>query len=152
MITTGSRGSGSLMRSNPKISRQEFFPIALLFFALCSICALTARAQPQDEQHIQTQQPTDGVQSPEHITLQFNGEPGLADDQPGSSNVPAAAPPQEAQEKKEEPKNTFQVYGFAQLDSGYDFKTNDPDWFDVVRPTKLPAFAGQFAPDGKAYF
>ena len=38
------------------------------------------------------------------------------------------------------------------LDSGYDFKTNDPNWFDVVRTTKLPAFAGEFAPDGKTYF
>jgi hypothetical protein len=37
------------------------------------------------------------------------------------------------------------------LDSGYDFKTNDPNWFDVVRPTKLPSFNGEFAPNGKVY-
>jgi DcaP outer membrane protein len=48
-------------------------------------------------------------------------------------------------------ESTFQVYGFAMLDSGYDFNTNDPNWFDVVRPTKLPAFAGEFAPDSKVY-
>lgn len=48
-------------------------------------------------------------------------------------------------------ESTFQVYGFAMLDAGYDFDTNDPNWFDVVRPTKLPAFAGEFAPDGKVY-
>jgi len=48
-------------------------------------------------------------------------------------------------------ESTFQVYGFAMLDAGYDFETNDPDWFDVVRPTKLPAFAGEFAPNGKVY-
>jgi hypothetical protein len=48
-------------------------------------------------------------------------------------------------------ESTFQVYGFAMLDAGYDFETNDPNWFDVVRPTKLPAFAGEFAPDGKVY-
>jgi hypothetical protein len=38
------------------------------------------------------------------------------------------------------------------LDMGYQFKQNDPDWFDVVRPTKLPSFEDQFAPDGKTYF
>jgi hypothetical protein len=48
-------------------------------------------------------------------------------------------------------ESTFQVYGFAMLDAGYDFKQNDPNWFDVVRPTKLPAFAGEFAPNGKTY-
>ena len=49
------------------------------------------------------------------------------------------------------PENSLDLYGFAMLDSGYDFKTNDPDWFDVVRPTKLPAFAGEFAPNGKVF-
>jgi outer membrane DcaP-like protein len=49
-------------------------------------------------------------------------------------------------------ESTFQVYGFAMLDMGYQFKQNDPNWFDVIRPTKLPAFKDQFAPDGKTYF
>ncbi len=48
-------------------------------------------------------------------------------------------------------ESTFQVYGFAMLDAGYDLDTNNPNWFDVVRPTQLPAFAGEFAPDGKVY-
>src|SRR4029434_3169020 len=56
-----------------------------------------------------------------------------------------------AQETKKG-ENTFQVYGFAMLDMGYQFNQNDPDWFDVVRPVKLPAFKDQFAPDGKTYF
>ena len=38
------------------------------------------------------------------------------------------------------------------LDSGYDFATNDPNWFDSMRPTKLNAFPGEFAPDGKFWF
>jgi DcaP outer membrane protein len=44
------------------------------------------------------------------------------------------------------------LYGFVMLDSGYDFGTNDPNWFDVVRPSKLNAFPGKFAPDGKVWF
>lgn len=43
------------------------------------------------------------------------------------------------------------VYGFAMLDTGYQFKQNDPDWFDVIRPTKLPAFKDEFGKDGHWY-
>src|ERR1700752_54562 len=49
-------------------------------------------------------------------------------------------------------ESTFEVYGFAMLDAGYQFKQNNPDWFDVVRPTKLPSFADEFAPNGNTYF
>jgi hypothetical protein len=48
-------------------------------------------------------------------------------------------------------ESTFEVYGFAMLDMGFDFKTNHPDWFDVIRNTKLPSFKGEFAPNGKWY-
>ena len=45
----------------------------------------------------------------------------------------------------------LEVYGFAQLDFGYDFKQVNPDWFDVLRVTKLPSFDKQFGEDGKTY-
>jgi hypothetical protein len=61
-----------------------------------------------------------------------------------------AEKPEQDDEKKGE--STFEVYGFAMLDSGYQFKQNHPDWFDVVRPTKLPSFRDEFAPDGKTFF
>src|SRR3954452_10796925 len=48
-------------------------------------------------------------------------------------------------------KPTFDIYGFAMLDMGFDFKQNDPNWFDVVRPTKLPAFQDEFGKDGRWY-
>jgi hypothetical protein len=38
------------------------------------------------------------------------------------------------------------------LDVGYQWNQNDPLWFDVLRPTKLPSFEDQFAPDGKTFF
>jgi hypothetical protein len=63
-------------------------------------------------------------------------------------STPTPAPKPEA--KKE--GTTFDIYGFAMLDSGYDFDTNDPNWYDVIRPTKLPAFNGEFAPNGKVWF
>ena len=35
-------------------------------------------------------------------------------------------------------KPTFEIYGFAMLDMGHDFKQIHPDWFDTMRVTKLP--------------
>jgi hypothetical protein len=61
-----------------------------------------------------------------------------------------ANPPDEAaQTPPPDQKTTFEIYGFAMLDTGYQFKQNDPNWFDVVRPVKLPAFKDQFGQDGR---
>ena len=49
-------------------------------------------------------------------------------------------------------ESTFEIYGFAMLDAGYQFGQNHPDWFDVIRPTKLPSFDGEFDPSGKVYY
>lgn len=49
-------------------------------------------------------------------------------------------------------KSTFEVYGFVMTDAGYEFFTQDPNWYDVMRPTKLPSFKGEYEPDGKTYF
>jgi len=59
--------------------------------------------------------------------------------------APASA--QDATTKK--PK--FDVYGFAMLDFGKQIDRINPDWYDVMRPTKLPAFAGEFGTDGNVF-
>jgi hypothetical protein len=46
-------------------------------------------------------------------------------------------------------KARLELYGFAMLDMGYQAKQNDPQWFDVLRPTKLPAFANEYGKDGR---
>ncbi|HVR98515.1 MAG TPA: DcaP family trimeric outer membrane transporter [Thermoanaerobaculia bacterium] len=43
---------------------------------------------------------------------------------------------------------TMEIYGFAMLDMGYQGGQNHPDWFDVLRPTKLPSFENEFGEDG----
>jgi hypothetical protein len=48
-------------------------------------------------------------------------------------------------------KTRMDIYGFAMLDMGYQSGQNDPAWFDVVRPTKLPAFENEFGEDGDTY-
>ena len=45
----------------------------------------------------------------------------------------------------------LELYGHAMLDMGYQTGQSDPDWFDVVRPTKLPSFDGQFGDDGETF-
>jgi len=44
------------------------------------------------------------------------------------------------------------IYGFAMVDMGYNAGRIDPDWFDVMRPTKLPKNSQQFGKDGSTYF
>ena len=57
----------------------------------------------------------------------------------------AAAPAEDQGEKR------LDVYGFAMLDMGYQSGQNDPDWFDVLRPTKLPSFEDEFGEDGHTF-
>ena len=52
---------------------------------------------------------------------------------------------------QDESETRLDITGFAMLDMGYQTKQNHPDWFDVVRPTKLPSFEDEFAPDGNFY-
>jgi hypothetical protein len=59
---------------------------------------------------------------------------------------------QETQNNNGKGESTFQIYGFAMLDAGYQVKQADPNWFDTMRPVKLPAFKDEFAPNGNAYF
>ena len=63
--------------------------------------------------------------------------------------VTAQQPTETSKESKEHPR--YDVYGFVMLDFGYDFGQNDPNWFDVMRPTKLPSFTNQFGRDGRLY-
>ena len=58
--------------------------------------------------------------------------------------------PLTAQESQKE--RSLEIYGFAMMDAGYDFNQIHPDWFDVVRPTKLPSFKDQYGTDGNTYF
>ena len=48
--------------------------------------------------------------------------------------------------------STFEVYGFAMAEAGYNFKTIDPKWYDALRVTKLPANKQEFLPDGKIFY
>ena len=46
---------------------------------------------------------------------------------------------------------SFEIYGFAMLDIGHDFKQIDPAWFDTMRVTKLPSVKNQFGRDQNTF-
>ncbi|MDF7808768.1 DcaP family trimeric outer membrane transporter [Pontiellaceae bacterium B12219] len=48
-------------------------------------------------------------------------------------------------------KTTMDVYGYAQLDMGTQTGQNNPDWYDVVRPSQLPVYEHQYGSDGNFY-
>jgi hypothetical protein len=50
-----------------------------------------------------------------------------------------------------EAKARFDIYGAAMLDMGYQFGQNDPNWYDVLRPTKLPSYKNQYGADGRFF-
>ena len=45
-----------------------------------------------------------------------------------------------------------EVYGFINADVIFDSGANDPDWFDAMRPSKLPSFEGEFGKGGNTHF
>lgn len=45
----------------------------------------------------------------------------------------------------------FEIYGFAQGDAIGDFKSNNPDWFDVNRPSRLPSSEDEFGHNGHSW-
>ena len=54
---------------------------------------------------------------------------------------------QEAAEQK-----SLEIYGFIMTDAGYNFNQIHPDWYDVIRLTKMPSYEGEYGTDGNAYF
>jgi hypothetical protein len=63
--------------------------------------------------------------------------------------APAAA--QDPNQPKPDAKPTLEVYGFAMLDMGHDFKQIDPAWSDTLRVTKLPSVEDQFGRDHNTF-
>jgi hypothetical protein len=110
------------------------------------------------------QQLKDKLQQLEQEMQALKGEISAVEQAQGSQVASAAmlrtasATPQPKPEKpaqaarEEEHKSTLDLYGFVMTDTGYEFGQTDPNWFDVMRPTKLPAFKNEFGGDGNVYF
>src|SRR6185295_13895217 len=66
---------------------------------------------------------------------------------------PQTAPPQNQgpAQAVSTTSGSLEIYGFGQADAIIDFRQNNPDWYDVNRPTRLPAFRNEFGHDGHFY-
>lgn len=141
----------------------------LIAILLPAAAAQSVRAQSEDaqeEQKPEVEQLKDRVKQLEQTVEELKSQIGAIEDTrkktdaaigenvaaPTSPPVPSEQPASKPADAKQGGGSTFEVYGFAMLDMGYQFKQNHPDWFDVIRPTKLPAFKDEFGPDGHTYF
>lgn len=57
-----------------------------------------------------------------------------------------------AKSQEETPRKSMEIYGFIMMDAGYNANQIHPDWYDVVRPTKLPAYENEYGSDGNVFF
>src|SRR4051794_5728932 len=46
-------------------------------------------------------------------------------------------------------KLRLEISGHPTLDTGFEVGQSDPNWCDVVRPSKLPSFKDEFGKDGR---
>jgi len=136
---------------------------ALLLFASSSVLAQTQEpAKPASE----VDQLKQRLQQLEQTVTELKGQidaietkkdspPAIVEAKYSEAAAPPPAettPAEPAKPQDGKGESTFTIYGFAMLDAGYQLKQNHPDWFDVIRPTKLPSFPNEFAPNGKTYF
>lgn len=151
--------------SNRPVNWISVICLALFGIAFLAVASRSAQAQEREKLSPEVQQLKEKLQQLEQTVQELKTrlagveQPRLAPPDTAKTAQPTTPPSAEstvanANSKQEDKKgeNTFQVYGFAMLDMGYQFKQNQGDWFDVIRPTKLPAFKDEFAPDGKTYF
>jgi DcaP outer membrane protein len=79
----------------------------------------------------------------------------LAQDAPaGGATAGAGAqdkPKQQVLVQTEAAKPSLEIYGFAMLDIGHDFKQINPNWSDTLRVTRLPSFEDQFGRDHNTF-
>src|SRR5579862_7156452 len=118
----------------------------------------SARAQEQ------TSQPPDLLQMQKkmeqlekellELKQQMNAVAGLSKQAVPGPSIPVTTDTRQAEEHAEQPKpsSSINFYGYAMADSGFNFGSINPDWFDVERPTQLPSSKGEFGPDGSTFF
>ncbi len=152
-IYTGSRLSPGPNSVQPR-SRAALLTAAItLGLASWAGSAVAQESTPSMEEMwrmIQQQQAEiDGLKAQNAELREKLEAPAAATAAPQAAAV-AAAEPQPAPASSGS-GTRIDLYGAAMLDMGYQFNQNDPDWYDVLRPTKLPAFEDQFGDDGEFF-
>jgi hypothetical protein len=81
------------------------------------------------------------------VVLLFGGLQDAYAQDAGTPAPPAATSAAPAQASKP----SFEVYGFAMLDIGHNFKQIHPNWSDTMRVTRLPSFEDEFGRDNNTF-
>ena len=140
-----------------QVSQRSLIPLLTALF-LMLLGRVPAQAQEQTSQTPDVQQMQKKLEQLEKELLelrqQMNAVAGPSKQAVPGPTVPVTTDTRQAEEHAEQPKPSSSVnfYGYVMTDTGYNFGSINPDWFDVVRPTQLPAFKGEFGPDGNAFF
>ena len=87
--------------------------------------------------------------SPNAATSTANAQPADNSTDAAPPSTPAAGT--QAATAPTPPARRLEVYGYLMTDFGYNIETINPDWFDVMRPTKLPSFRDEFGRDGRTF-
>jgi len=125
---------------------------------LTLVAGPSVRAQEQTSQTPDLQQMQRKMEQLEKELLelkqQMNSVAALSKQAVPGPSIAVTTDTRQAEEHGEQPQpsNSVDFYGFAMMDSGYNFGSINPNFFDVERPTQLPAFTGQFGPDGSTFF
>jgi cell division protein FtsB len=165
------------MRSNVRMNRITIGAVSLLLFSFSGIWTKPACAQSQNRQQ-NIQQLKDKLDQLEQTMGEVKAQINALEtaEKPTTAPAQGAAKAQKAPEQAQpvvaipseaiirpqpdpvplegeitETQDTVSFYGFAMMDSGYDFGQINPSWYDVVRPTQLPSFTNQFATSGNVY-
>ena len=138
------------MESNLRSGSAGRSLVFLMLIGFLTPLAPPVLAQSEEAQQKHTDESKDETQQSRPMKG-IEEQIGAAGAQPETSNAPGQ-PSDSPQQAQPEPKQSLEIYGFAMLDAIYDVNSNDPNWFDTNRPSKLPSFAGQFGRDGNTYF
>ena len=120
--------------------------------------AATVHAQEQPAQALTMQQMQKRLEQVEKELHDLKQQFGVAQDISKESvvgpDVPVTADTRQVEEHSEQvkPSSSLNIYGFAMLDSGYNFGSINPNWSETMRPTQLPAFTGEFGPNGSTFW
>ena len=138
------------------ISRRLGLSLVTVVF-LTLVAEPSARAQEQTSQSPDLQQMQKKMEQLEKELLelkqQMNAVAGLSKQAVPGPSIAVTTDTRQAEEHAEQPKpsSSISFYGYAMADSGFNFGSINPDWFDVERPTKLPAFTNEFGHNGNFY-
>ena len=131
-------------QSRQKEMLKQAWYCVLLLPVLCAYCY---------SQNLDVQQPSNELTAQQqHLASTAGPMPAPTETAPTSApDVTDAQQPSESSNPTPK-KSSIDLYGHVMLDSGYEVGRSDPNWFDVMRPTKLASNPNEFKPDGKVYF